>query len=273
MRVNTNVQAMHSLQSLVSINSKLGDHQYRLSTGKRINAAQDDTAGYAISKELQSRISGLKQANTNVGNAKNILNIAEGGYQSQMNILQTIKDKVIQAADDAMDSDQRTAIQNQVAALLSELDDISAQTKWNGASLMSGAARTFQVGADSGDTLSVTLDTSTSAAVGQDNTVLSTMSLTSQASAAAAITTVDAAISSLSKSVQAVGDYQSRFSSKENALSISITNTESVRSSIEDADFAQEQMEVLKFQILQQTALTSFAQANAAPQAVLNLMR
>ena len=270
-RIGSNIQALNSLSSLVNVNKQITNHQYRLSTGKRINSAQDDTAGFSIAKELQSRVSALKQSYSNVSNAKAILGIAEGGYQAQMDILQTIKDKVIQAADDAMDSDQRTAINNQVSALLSELDDISSQTKWNGTGLLSGTARTFHVGADATDTLAVTLDTSTSAAVGNDNTDLSAVSLTTQASAAAAISTVDTAISSLSESIQEVGDTQARLSTKENTLSISITNTESVRSAIEDADFAREQMEVMKLQILQQTALASFAQANAAPQSVLSL--
>ncbi len=270
MRIGANIGAMQSLQSLVNVNSKLGIHQYRLSTGKRINSAQDDTAGYSIAKELQSRVSALGQAHSNVSNSKAILSIAEGGYQAQMSILQTIKDKVIQAADDSMDSDQRTAINNQVTALLGELDDISDQTKWNGSALLNGSARTFQVGAEAGDTLSVTLDTSTSAAVG-GTTDISSIDLTTQSGASDAISTVDSAITALSASVQEVGDYQARLSTKQNTLSISISNTESVRSAIEDADFAKEQMDVMKLQILQQTALASFAQANTAPQSVLSL--
>ncbi len=272
MRVNANIQAMQSLKSLVSINTKLGNHQYRMSTGKRINTAQDDTAGYAISKELQARVNGLKQASANVGNAKNILNIAEGGYQSQMAILQTIKDKVIQAADDSLNSDQRTAINNQVTALLNELDDISAQTKWNGEALMGGSTKNFQVGTDQGDSIAVSLDASTSASVGA-STDVSSIDLTTQSGASSAIGTIDSAISALSSSIQEVGDYQVRLSTKQNSLAVSVTNTEAVRSSIEDADFATEQMEVLKLQILQQTALSSFSQSNAAPQTVLSLFR
>ncbi|NOZ09157.1 MAG: flagellin [FCB group bacterium] len=273
LRIGANIQAMRSLSSLMKTNEAIGNHQYRLSTGKRINSAQDDTAGYSIAKELQSRVSGLKQANSNVGNAKSILAIAEGGYQAQMSILQSIKDKVVQAADDALDSGQRTSITNQVTALLHELDDVSSQTKWNGSTLFTASAKTFHVGGDAGDTLAVTLDTSTSAAVGDNNTDLSGISLASAASASAAITSVDSAITSLSESIQTVGDYQARLSSKENTLSISITNTEAVRSTIEDADFAREQMQVMKLQIIQQTALSSFAQANAAPQTVLSLFR
>ncbi len=272
MRINANIQAMQSLQSLNNVNQSLSAHQYRLATGKRINSAQDDTAGYAIAKELQSRVSGLEQAHSNVSNAKAILSIAEGGYQAQMNILQTIKDKVIQAADDSLDSDQRTAIDNQVEALLNELDDISDQTKWNGTALMGGSAKSFQVGADEGDALSVTLDASTSASVGASADI-SSIDLTSQSGASDAISDIDSAITALSASIQEVGDYQTRLTTKQNSLSISMTNTESVRSAIEDADFAKEQMEVMKLQILQQTALSSFAQANSAPQSVLGLFR
>ncbi len=272
MRVNANVMAMQSLRTLNQVNKRLGEHQFRLSTGKRINNAQDDTAGYAISKQLEAQITGLKQAHSNAGNAKNILNIAEGGYQSQNAILMQIKDKVIQAADDSMNDQQRDAIHNQVQALLSELDDISSQTKWNGEAILDGSSMVFQVGANEGDTITVTLDTSTSASLGNDGIAISDIDLSSQASASAAIATVDSAISSLSESIQEVGDIQTRLTSKVNALTIGITNTEAVRSSIEDADFASEQMDVIKLQILQQTALSAFTAANAAPQAVLSLL-
>ncbi len=274
-RVAANIQSSRSLQSLMQINERLANHQYRLSTGKRINSAVDDSAGYEIAKELQARTSGLKQALSNVGSAKNILAIGEGGYQSQMTILQTIKDKVVQAADDSMDSGNRTAIQNQVDQLIAELDDIKSQTKWNGNSILSSGTNnfTFHVGADEADTLSVAFDVSASDSVGSDAVDLSALELGSSASGAAAITTVDNAITSLAKSLQEIGDYQSRLTSKENMLSVSITNTESIQSTVEDADFATEQMEVLKLQIIQQTALSMFTQANASAQAVLSLFK
>jgi len=272
MRIGANVQALKSMRALMQTNERISNHQYRLSTGKKINSAVDDTAGYSIASELTARVSGLNQAYSNVGNAKSILSIAEGGFQAQMSILQTIKDKVVQASDDSMDTDQRASIESQVDALLSELDDISSQTKWNGTALL-GNSYTFHVGADATDTLTVSIDSSVSNSVGNDSTDVSSVSLSSHASAAVAITTVDNAITSLAESIQELGDYTERLSSKENMLSISISNTESVRSSIEDADFAREQMEVMKLQILQQTAMSAMTQANAAPQSVLNLFR
>ena len=168
---------------------------------------------------------------------------------------------------------------------------------------------TFQVGEGNGDTLSVVFDASNSLAdvaaspavaavvddpstagvdetaaaidaveevvggIGEDGTDISGIDLSTQSGAQTAITTLDAAIKSLSKSIQKVGDYNARLSSKEESLSLSISNTEATRSRIEDADFAKEQMSMMKLQILQQTTVSSFSQANAAPQMVLGLLR
>ncbi|MBC8197986.1 MAG: flagellin, partial [Candidatus Marinimicrobia bacterium] len=111
------------------------------------------------------------------------------------------------------------------------------------------------------------------ATVGEDNTDISATTLATQAGAVTAISTLDTAIKSLAKSIQNVGDYNARLSSKEESLSLAISNTEATRSRIEDADFAKEQMAMMKLQILQQTSVSSFSQANSAPQMVLSLFR
>ena len=93
-RVGANFHAMEAWSNHKKVNGSIGQIQSRLSSGKRINSAEDDTSGYALSKHLESRTRGLSQAMDNVGTAKNVLNIAEGGFQSQMTILQTIKVKL-----------------------------------------------------------------------------------------------------------------------------------------------------------------------------------
>jgi len=264
-RVGANTQAMNALSSLYNVNEKMGVHQARLASGKRINSAQDDTAGYAIAQSLKSRKSGLESALSNVSNAKSISSIAEGGYQAQMNILQTIKDKVVQVQDGSLSSSQQGAIYDQITELRTELDDIKDQTKWNGSALIGASAFTFHVGADAGDTLSVTFTSFDSSGV--------SISGVAGTASSADITAVDTAIDTLAGHIQDVGDKMGRLSSKEDTLSVSVTNTDAVRSTYEDADFAKEQMEVMKAQILQQTAVSSFSQANAAPQIVLSLFR
>ena len=276
-RIGSNLQAMDSLKSLYETNNKISVRQARLASGKRINTAQDDTAGYAIAKSLQGRLGGLRSALTNVQNAKSIMAIAEGGYQNQMDIMQTVRDKVVQAADEAVSDTQRASIDKQVFQLLSELDDIAAQTKWSGASLIEAATEwSFHVGGNTDEELVVTLAESVSSTYTLEE--LATLDGagnigSSVATADTAIDTIDTAIDDLAASIQNIGDTMVRLTKKESFLTVSVANTDAVRSTYEDADFAVEQMELLKLQILQSTAVTSLAQANTSPQVVLGLFR
>jgi len=299
-RVGANFHAQEAWTNLKKVNGQIGQIQSRLSTGKRINSAEDDTSGYALSKHLESRGRGLSQALNNVGTAKNVLNIAEGGYQSQMSLLQTMKEKATQAADGSWSTTQRSSIDDQYKALMQEFDDIAADTKFNDTALFN-TTTTFQVGEGATDTLAVALSNSVTGAadvsgvytatadadgiaddiatdskgVGEDAIVIGDLSLagTDGSSASDAITRLDSAIKSLAKSIQNVGDNNVRLSSKEESLSLAISNTEATRSRIEDADFAKEQMSMMKLKILQQTSVSAFSQANAAPQMVLGLFR
>ncbi len=267
-QINANIQALESLTTLNKINSRISVHQMRLSTGKKINSTEEDPAGYQLAQGLVRRKNGLDVALQNVSNAQNILNVAEGGYQNQMDILQTIKEKATQAADYSLSSSQRTAINDQVTALLNEVDAIQGETTFNDQNLIDGTySGAFQTGEGADDNLSVTLSDSDSAALSVNSIDLSTAS-----GASGAIDTVSTAIDTLASSLQGIGEYKARLSSKEQTLSVASTNTEAVRSSVEDADFAKEQMELMKLQIMQQTAVSSFAQANSSPQIVLSMV-
>ena len=259
----------------------MGARQARLASGKRINTARDDTAGYAIARSLEARKLGLGAALSNVQNAQSLLAIAEGGYQNQMEILQTIKDKTVQASDRAVSDTQRASIDKQVFQLLTELDDIGTQTKWSGTSLINDTANrefSFHVGGDSGEEWLVELDQSNSSTYSLD--LLATVD---GAGTLGASTTVDgpdtaiddvtAAIDKLACYIQSIGDTMLRLGKKNDFLSVSYSNTDAVRSQYEDADFAIEQMELLKLQILQGTSVSALSQANSAPQVVLGLFR
>jgi len=269
-RIGANIQAMQSLASLASINQRIGSHQLRLATGKKINSTEEDPAGYQIARGLERRRRGLSAALDNVSTGKNVLNVAEGGYQTIMDLLQTIKEKATQASDVALSSTQRSAINDQVSALVAEIDAIVDETTFNGVSLIDGSysGKKFHTGEGASDELSVTLGGADSADLS-----INSVSVSTQASASAAISTVSTAIDTLAGRIQDVGEYKSRLSAKESNLAVAITNTESARSVVEDADFAKEQMEVMKLQILQQTAIASLVQANTSPQVVLTLFR
>ena len=277
-KIHANTSALNALNSLYRSNNGIGVAQARLASGKRINTAKDDTAGYAISRSLQARTLGLRAALSNVQNAKSILAIGEGGYQAQMDVLMTIKNKTVQSADSSLSADQRTAIRNQVSQLLDELDDIATQAKWNGANIFDSTF-TFHVGSDENDRLPFNLSSSKSNGVG-GSIDLSTMgqtggtySLESEDKSNLAIGRIDAAVNALANVIQGIGDVIIRLGLKSDALSVTAQNTEATLSDFEDADMAHEQIEFLKHQIVQQTGVSALSQANAAPQIVLSLFR
>jgi flagellin len=269
-RIGGNIQAMQALNSLYKINGQLGTHQLRLATGKRINSAEDDAAGFVIGRTLQGRSKGLSVALANVGDAKSMLAVAEGGLENILDILETMKEKVTQASSDTLGANERNAIEDELDALTSEIDDIVDETTFNGIGLLSSVSKTIQTGEATTDSLFVTITASghTAASLGISD---SSIGVDSSANASTALSRINTAITTVKNSISSIGSFQSRLSTKEATLSTAITNTEASRSRVMDADFAKEQLSALKLQIMQQTATASLAQANAAPQVVLSL--
>src|SRR5690606_33356880 len=164
----------------------------------------------------------------NIGDAKSLLSVAEGSLNSIMDILQTMKEKTVQAANDTMGTAERTAIKNQLDALSNEIGDIVADTTFNGTSLMSsGQATSFtcQVNAESTDTFSATIG---SVGVGAANMTIGTGSLdvTSAASAGTPLGYIDTAISTVAERLAGIGDSQKRLTFKQENLTTSMNNYE-----------------------------------------------
>ncbi len=153
-RIAGNIGAMNALYSLTNINKQLSVHQTRLATGKRINSAADDPAGLAISTKMMARSEGLKVALQNIGDAKNLLAVAESGLGRLNDILIQMRNKAEAAASETMGSAERAIVKDQLAAYSQQIDDIIDQTKWNSVGLLDGvkSSWTFQTGADVADT-------------------------------------------------------------------------------------------------------------------------
>jgi flagellin len=272
-RINTNVGAIQALNSLKSINTEFGIRQLRLATGKRINSAEDDAAGWVIGKTLEAKARGMAVALSNVGDAKNVLGIAEGGLSDILDVLTTMKEKITQAASDTLGSAERDAVENQLDDLASEIDAIVSRTEFNGVSLIDGTytGKSFQVGSETTDVLSVGMSqdhAATDLAVADGDLVVD-----SAANASTALSSVNAAITTVNNSIRSLGSVQARLTINESSLATNITNTQAAKSRILDADMAMEQLEAVKLQILQQTATAALAQANSSPQAILALFR
>ena len=267
-RINTNIAAFNALNALKSVNRNLEKSQLKLATGLRINEVSDDPAGFVISKRLVARSRGLSTALDNVGTAKNVLSIAEGGLLSISDILIRMKELVTQAASDTLGTDERNAIKSEIDELSSEVDDIVSETQFNGIALVNGTYTgvSFQTGEGTSDTLSFSITQNHGAASLSVASGDVSNNITNAASAATALTNVNGAIDLINTSLQQIGATISRLTVKETNLSISITNTEATKARILDADIAKEQLDSTRFQILQQTATAQLAQANVIPQ-------
>lgn len=167
-RVNTNIQSLDSQLSLNKINKQMAENQLKMSTGKRINRAEDDSAGFSIATKLRSRIGGLNQAMQNVGDAKSVLDIAESSYGTVMDNLVEMKGLATQAANDTLGEEERGFIGEQIKALGEDINKIADQTVYQDYQLLNGddttstvsgtLEMTFQVGERAEDTIDAELD-------------------------------------------------------------------------------------------------------------------
>lgn len=157
--VNTNVTALNAQRNLTKTNNALNLSIQRLSTGSRINSAKDDAAGLQISNRLTSQINGLNVAAKNANDGISIAQTAEGAMQESTNILQTMREKALQAANGTNSAEDREAIQKEVSALATELDRIANTTSFGGQKLLDGSfgSRALQVGSEAGETINITL--------------------------------------------------------------------------------------------------------------------
>ncbi|MGE5593874.1 MAG: flagellin [Betaproteobacteria bacterium] len=272
-RIASNITGLNALNALKAVNTQLNIHQLRLSTGKRINEAADDPAGLTIATKLNYKSRGLGVALDNIGDAKNLLGVAEGSLSKISDILLLIRDKAEQAANDTLSDAERQAISSQIQALVTEIDTIVDETEWNGKALIDGSlsSMTFQTGFQ---TFAKTDVQSTIFAAHDSSTLgIATVDVMSYTSAIAYMGSVDKALASVSSTLKDIGALVSRLTFKEENLTVAKTNTEAAYNRIMNADIAAEQLEAMKYQILQQTATAMLAQANVAPQAVLGLFR
>jgi len=311
-KVNTNVTAMEARLSLNKINSELGDSRLKLSTGYKINKSEDDSAGFAIATKLRSRITGLEQALQNVSDAKSVMDIIEGGYSSIMDNLIEMKGLATQAANDTFSATERTLIAKQIQSLGYDINDIADSTKFNGIALNPSGGDTtltFQTGEGTSDTYTFNLrqvdvlalfgnasiDTAGNDIVsganqsllsgadadnddrGEIDFTIADDGVATEVDALATdfrdlMTAVDTAVATLNGYMNEIGIDQRSMSGKEVNLTEAITANNAAKSRIMDVDFAKEQSNSVRLQILQQTATAALSQANMGPQAVLGFL-
>ena len=270
--VATNIGALAASKAASSVNSAMETSMARLSSGKRINSAADDSAGLAIASRLTSEARGLDMASRNAADAQAMINSIESSHNEISNILQRMRELAVQGANDTNGADDRTNIRKELTELHEEIDAIKNQTKWAGQTLISSASTfKFQIGDEKDETLTLTTTAIAASSLSVGSTQVG--SLTTSGSFTAFITTVNNAISS-------IASYRAEYGANSNRLDHVManlaTNSESVKASlgrIEDADYAAETTDLAKSQILQQAATSMLAQANASKQTILSLIQ
>jgi flagellin len=164
--INSNINSLVAQQNLNGSQSALSQAITRLSSGKRINSAADDAAGLAISTRMQSQIDGLNQGVSNANDGVSMIQTASSALSSLTSSLQRIRQLAVQASTGTLSSSDQAALQQEVAQQIAEVNRISSQTTYNGTNILNGSAGTvtFQVGANVGQTISLNLSQSMSAA-------------------------------------------------------------------------------------------------------------
>lgn len=308
--INTNVASLNAQRNLGKSQGALNKSMQRLSSGLRINSAKDDAAGLAISDRMTAQIRGLNQATRNANDAISMSQTAEGALQESTNILQRMRELAVQSSNDTNTSADRASLNSEVSQLLSEIDRIAGTTSFNGQTLLaggfsgSGNGAVFQVGANSGQTITVNIGAANQSALGLAGTTSTNVNVTASgvligsttasgvstsvvvtavsgttglnvntfSAAQNAITTIDSAINTIDTIRGGLGAVQNRFESTISNLQNVAENLTSARSRILDADIAQETSSMTKMNILQQAGVSILAQANQAPQLALSLL-
>jgi flagellin len=277
LRIQNNVEAFNAHRQLTGTATKAAKAMEKLSSGYRVNRAADDAAGLAISEKMRGQIGGLAQAQRNANDAISLVQTAEGALNEVHSMLQRVRDLRVQYDSGTLSTDDKAAIESEVKALGTEISDITTKTEFNDINLLSSAsALSFQVGANSGETISVAAVT-LSTAIGSGGTgglsEIIAFSGGATGFSGVSLDALDNAIKNVSSKRSDFGAVQNRLEHRLNNLATYQENLVASESRIRDVDMAAEMVNFTKLGILQQAGTSMLAQANQAPQGVLSLLR
>ncbi|KON12958.1 flagellin [Clostridium botulinum] len=270
MIINHNMNAMNAHRNMSANTVQSGKSMEKLSSGLRINRAGDDAAGLAISEKMRGQIRGLDQASRNSQDSISLIQTAEGALTETHSILQRMRELAVQGTNDTNVTADREAIKTEITELNNEINRISQQTEFNTQKLLSGGFKdkNFQIGANKAQTIKLSIGDMSAKTLGVSGVSVSTATL-----ATASIETIDTALGKVSTERAKLGANQNRLEHTIKNLNTSSENLQAAESRVRDVDMAKEMMAFSKNNILNQAAQAMLAQANQAPQGVLQLLR
>jgi flagellin len=285
MRVNTNVAALQAQESAQFVNHKLNSSLEKLSSGLNINKASDDASGLAIADKLRTQASSINQAVDNSNSAVAMMQIADKAMAEQSNILDIVKQKLIQASTATTSSEGREAIRKDITKLAQQYDNIAEQTNYNGIYLLqadagnqSGASeQSFQIGGEAGTVVTITAGVQSNSTGEGFETLSEILNLDEDGLTAAAargyMSGVDTALNKLNSQRAEFGSSQIQLESATRNLMTQETNIKAAESVIRDVDYASESASFSQQNIISQAGTYAASQANTVQQNVLRLLQ
>jgi flagellin len=282
--LNTNMASISAQRYLTVAQNKLASAYERLSSGSRINRAQDDAAGLGISQNLTASIGGTAFAIRNANDAIGTLQTAEGALSEISAMLQRFKELATQGNNQALSGGQRKYLSDEMVELATEIVAIANRTKFNGNALLGSGTVSiqFQTGVAQTDNqnilfvniLSNTAFTNLQTLVGSSGANVTFTSTTATVAAFAGLTpTIESAINEIASHRAGFGAKVNRINSNLANLDALSENLNAARSRVLDTDYAAETAMLTRTQILQQAATAMLSQANAQPNVILALLK
>jgi flagellin len=300
-RIRSNTPSSSHLKTLTDNMEQLNKHRLNLSTGKRINSASDDVANFPTSRILDSRNRTLQSAMQAVDDAKNVINIILESLDNVSDLVIEIRDATAQAANGLQGTDERIALSKAAYRLASQIQTVVDSSVFGGRSLVDGTfSANFVISVNANNSLqtmsidmgtnnpnfntsSGTFDINASSTdnfagisglnLAELNNVSATdLGVFSDENIGTTLSSLADALDNVTNTASYVGGFSQRLESQSQLLIEQITGYKDTISRIEDADVAREQMEIVKREFMQQTALQSLSQANVTPQSYLRLL-
>lgn len=260
-QINTNLAALKAYNQLTMVNNNLQIHQQRIATGKKVEKAGDDPAGYYMARVYERNISVIQRNMDHVETATAQLQVEDAKMSQVVKLLQSVEDLVLQGKSELITSAQKSAIKAEIDQLVAEVASVVT-----GLTNLSG----ISVGADL--TVSVTQTQVSTGGLGILSGSAIKIEVATATNISNALSILSAAITTMLQREEKVGAYITRLEAKGDAYAVDMVNKRAQKSVIEDADLAAEQLQATKYQILQQSALAMLAQANVSPQSMLRLI-
>ena len=278
--INTNVPSIIAQNATKHTDRLMTNAMEKLSTGYRINDAGDDAAGLAIAAIMSNQILGTNMAGRNASHAIAMVQVADGALNEVSTLMQRMRELAVQASTETYTTNDLQLMQTEYVQLEDEIDRIVDQTRYNTMNILNGVGSqagddlfVMQVGANSGDTITLEFGTYDISITGAALNDLDGLSINSRNNAQSALTSIDDAFQSLGANRARLGSYMNRLGHALNNTEIYSQNLSDSRSRIEDTDYAYWMAQMARHEIVRQASMAMLSTANVVPKQVLQLLQ